>query len=189
MEERILHLLQESIDVKSRSIGGQIDRLVTGTEMLVTCFASGHKILLFGNGPGAAQARQLAAGFVNQFQLERPPLAAIALTTDIVAPAGTGNDGRPEAIFARQIRALGKKDDIAWGISADGDAPDIVAALEAAREMGLSTIAMTGQDGRMADVADLVFSVDSASSARIQETHLTIGHFLCELVDHYLFGD
>ena len=187
MEEIIRKLLKESIDVKHRSIGSQVDRLIKGTEMLTTCLASGHKILIFGNGGSAADAQHLAAEFVNRFQIERPPLAAIALTTDTSILTSIGNDYHFDKIFSKQVRALGKKDDIAWGISTSGNSGNVVAAIAAAREMGLFTIGMTGRGGKLAELADLVFTVDSTTTARIQETHITMGHMLCELVDHYLF--
>jgi D-sedoheptulose 7-phosphate isomerase len=188
MQEIIEAILEDSIAVKRRSIETNLDTIVRTADLLTTCIASGHKILIFGNGGSAADAQHLAAEFVNRFVLERPPLAAMALTTDTSILTSISNDYSFEDVFAKQLTALGKKDDVAWGISTSGNSKNVVKALVTARQYGLATFGMTGRGGRLADCADLVFRVDSDSTARIQETHITVGHILCELVDRALCG-
>jgi len=188
MKERVLAILEDSLRVKEACIRGNADLIVEGAFVLARCLASGHKILLFGNGGSAADCQHIAAEFVNRFTRDRAPLPALALTTDTSVLTSIGNDDRFENIFARQVLALGASDDLAWGISTSGKSPNVVAAMKAARSAGLVTLAMTGRDGGpMAPLADVLFAVDSAVTARIQETHITMAHILCDLVEDLLF--
>ena len=143
--------------------------------------------MLFGNGGSAADAQHLAAEFVNRFQIERPPLAAIALTTDTSILTSIANDYRFDDIFSKQIKALGKKGDIAWGLSTSGNSPNVVKAVQSARKLGMTTIGMTGRGGELAECADLVLAVASDTTARVQESHITLGHILCELLERKLY--
>jgi len=144
--------------------------------------------MLFGNGGSAADAQHIAAEFVNRFIIERPPLPAIALTTDTSVITSIGNDYDFSEIFAKQIRALGQQGDVAWGISTSGNSPNVQKGIETAKKMGLITLAFTGKDGgAIAKMVDLSLNVVSDSTARIQETHITAGHVICELVDIKLF--
>ena len=187
MKKIILKNLEESIEVKDRFIKNNIDLISKCAEMIATCLASGHKILIFGNGGSAADAQHITAEFVNRFEIERLPLAAIALTTDTSIITSIGNDYHFDEIFSKQIKALGKKDDIAWGISTSGNSKNVIQAINAAKDIGISTIGLTGRGGKLAESADLVFSVESDVTARIQEAHITLGHILCDLVDRILF--
>ena len=187
MREIILNILETGIETKRRSVENNVDNIIKAVDMLVCCITSGNKILIFGNGGSAADAQHLAAEFVNRFQIERPPLAAIALTTDTSVLTSIGNDYHFDEIFSKQIQALGKKGDVAWGFSTSGNSPNVLRAVEAAREVGLRTIGMTGRSGNLAAAADLVFCVDSDTTARIQETHITLGHILCDLTDRKLY--
>ncbi len=187
MKKIILKNLEESIEVKDRFIKNNIDLISKGAEMIATCLASGHKILIFGNGGSAADAQHITAEFVNRFNIERSPLAAIALTTDTSIITSIGNDYHFDEIFSKQIKALGKKNDIAWGISTSGNSKNVIQAINAAKDIGISTIGLTGRGGKLAESADLVFSVESDVTARIQEAHITLGHILCDLVDRILF--
>jgi D-sedoheptulose 7-phosphate isomerase len=180
-------ILEESIRVKREAILHNMERIQKGAATLAACVSAGHKILIFGNGGSAADSQHIAAEFVNRSRIERPPLAALALTTDSSILTSIGNDYRFEDVFAKQVIALGRPGDVAWGISTSGNSPNVVAAIADARRTGLSTIGMTGRGGKLATGADLVFTVDSDVTARIQETHITIGHILCELVDRILF--
>ena len=189
MKETVLTILKESIDVKSNSIKANMDLIIKGADMLAGCITSGHKILIFGNGGSAADAQHIAAEFVNRFIIERPPLAAIALTTDTSIITSIGNDYHFDEIFSKQINALGRKDDIAIGISTSGNSKNVIEAINAAKEIGIFTIGMTGSGGKLASCADLVLSVESDVTARIQETHITMGHILCDLVDRILFPE
>ena len=187
MESIILDSLRESIAVKEKTIRTSTDLIIRGARMLAECMASGHKVLIFGNGGSAADAQHIAAEFVNRFKIERSPLAAIALTTDTSILTSIGNDYDFDLVFSKQIRALGKKHDIAWGISTSGNSKNVVTAIEAAKSLELITIGMTGSGGLLADCADLVYTVPSEITAHIQETHITIAHMLCDLVDRILF--
>jgi D-sedoheptulose 7-phosphate isomerase len=187
MNDMIKAILEDSLATKKQAVTDQMERLIQAADMLATCVASGHKILLFGNGGSAADAQHLAAEFVNRFQIERPPLAALALTTDTSIITSIGNDYAFDLIFAKQIQALGRRDDVAWGISTSGNSPNVVAGLQKARELGLHCLGMTGKGGTLEEVSDLLLAVPSATTARIQETHILMGHILCQLVDTILF--
>ena len=188
MKEEILQAFKESAEVKTRFIRGQADILLQVVKVLVAAFKGGHKVLLFGNGGSAADAQHLAAEFVNRFLIERPPLPAIALTTDTSILTSIGNDYGYADTFAKQVKALGKTGDVAIGISTTGTAANVVKALKTAKDLGLKTVAMTGGNGGdLVKLADFALVVDSSSTPRIQETHITIGHVLCEMVDRMLF--
>ncbi len=180
-------ILAESLQVKREAVAKQRETLLAAADMLVTAIVSGHKILLFGNGGSAADAQHLAAEFVNRFQIDRRPLPAIALTTDSSIITSIGNDTSFTQIFARQVAALGQPDDVAWGLSTSGESANVLAALDTARTAGLHSLCMSGAGGRMGDHADLRLTVASANTARIQETHITMGHILCQLVEFKLF--
>jgi len=183
----ISEILEESLRVKRVSIQANAERIRLSAEVLAACLGAGHKILIFGNGGSAADAQHLAAEFVNRFRIERPPLAALALTTDTSVLTSIGNDYHFDEVFEKQVRALGVKGDVAWGISTSGNSPNVVNAVRSARARGLKTIGMTGEGGQLAECADLVLTVESPVTARVQETHITMGHLLCELVDRILF--
>jgi D-sedoheptulose 7-phosphate isomerase len=174
---------------KRDCIENNIDPIIRAVEMLATCLIRGNKVLIFGNGGSAADAQHLAAEFVNRFQIERPPLAAVALTTDSSILTSIGNDYRFDDIFSKQVEALGRPGDIAWGISTSGNSANVIQAIKAAQKLGLKTIGMTGRAGELAGCVDLVFAVASDNTARIQETHITVGHILCDLVDRKLYPD
>jgi D-sedoheptulose 7-phosphate isomerase len=189
MKNIILNTLKESIDVKDRFMKENIDLIQTVADILASCITSGHKILIFGNGGSAADAQHIAAEFVNRFQIERPPLAALALTTDTSIITSIGNDYHFDDIFLKQILAIGRKDDIAIGISTSGNSKNVIKAVRAARDIGIITIGLTGRGGELAKCADHVFSVKSDITARVQEAHAILGHILCDLVDRILFPD
>ncbi len=187
MEKFVLKILDESIKVKEKAINDNLELIIKIAELMAFCIKSGGKILIFGNGGSAADAQHIAAEFVNRFQIERPPLAAIALTTDTSIITSIGNDYHFDEIFSKQVAALGKSGDIAWGISTSGNSKNVVKAMEIAKEKGLITIGMAGKGGILTEISDFTFKVDSNTTARIQETHITIAHIICELVDRILF--
>ena len=160
-------------------------------DLIAGALRGGRKLLLFGNGGSAADAQHIAAEFVGRFLRERRPLPAIALTTDTSALTAIGNDYGFDDVFARQVRALGVRGDVALAISTSGRSPNVLRAVEAARDGGLKVVALTGGDGgALAAAADVSLRVSASTlSARIQETHILIGHVICELVDQRLFGD
>ena len=189
MKNVILNILEAGITAKRSCVESNVDNLIKAAGMLTACMAAGGKVLIFGNGGSAADAQHLAAEFINRFQIERPPLAAIALTTDTSVLTSIGNDYHFDDIFSKQIKALGKKGDIAWGLSTSGNSPNVVKAVKTAQKIGISTIGMTGRGGELAKCADLVFAVVSDTTARIQETHITLGHILCELLERKLYPE
>ena len=188
MEDHIIKIFKESIRVKEAFVNENLSKLVNVVEAVTSALKAGSKILIFGNGGSAADAQHIAAEFVNRFVIERPPLPAIALTTDTSVITSIGNDYDFSEIFSKQIRAIGLPGDIAWGISTSGNSANVLKGLEVAKKMGLVTIAFTGKDGgNIAKIADLSINVSSSVTARIQEVHITAGHAICELVDIKLF--
>lgn len=189
MEELIVRAFEESADVKLSFVKKNLKTIISVVELIVEAFHEGNKVMLFGNGGSAADAQHIAAEFVNRFMIERPPLPAMALTTDTSVITSIGNDYKFDDIFLKQIKALGKEGDIAWGISTSGNSPNVLKALKEAKKMGLKTIGMTGKDGgKMAKMVDYLLNVESESTPRIQETHITLSHVICELVDIKLFN-
>lgn len=187
---RFREAVAESVELKNRLVAEQGEAVAAAAKMLAIVFQSGGTVFIFGNGGSAADAQHLAAEFVNRFQVERPPLAALALTTDTSILTAVANDYDFQEVFARQLRALGRKGDLALGISTSGNSPNVVAGLKAAREQGLQTLALSGGDGGpVAAQADLALIVPSKNTPRIQEVHITIGHVLCDLVDYLLFPE
>jgi D-sedoheptulose 7-phosphate isomerase len=170
-----------------RALREDFARLV---EVCARAFAAGNKLMIFGNGGSAADAQHIAAEFVNRFMLERPPLPAIALTTDTSAITSIGNDYGFVEIFAKQVKALGREGDVAFAISTSGSSSNVLRAVEACRRKKIHVVGLVGGDGgKMAGKCDHLLSVSSTrSTARIQETHILVGHVLCEMVDVKLFG-
>lgn len=191
MKEGIIKVFEDSAKVKQRFAKENADLIVEVVELIAQCFTRGNKVLLFGNGGSASDASHIAGEFVNRFLLERPPLPAIALNTDVAVITSISNDYDFSEIFVKQLKALGQKGDVAIGISTSGSSPNVVKAILAAREMGVRTVVLTGnknKGGKLAEIAEFAFVVPSSDTPRIQETHITLGHAICQLVDEYLFG-
>jgi D-sedoheptulose 7-phosphate isomerase len=156
---------------------------------LASVLGQGNKILLFGNGGSAADAQHIAAEFVNRYIMDRPPLPAIALTTDSSVLTAISNDFGYEEIFEKQIKALGNKGDAAVGISTSGSSPNVLRGLKVAGQRGLIPIGIGGPtESPMKEVCRYYVPVEGAATPRIQEVHITIGHAIVEVVDHILFG-
>jgi D-sedoheptulose 7-phosphate isomerase len=188
MEKIILKRFKESSEVKTRFLKENLPNLLEVIKLVSHAFEGGNKLFFFGNGGSAADAQHMAAEFVNRFIMNRPPLPAIALTTDTSILTSVSNDFAFSEIFAKQLRALGKERDVAIGITTTGNSPNIIKAFEVAKEMGMKTVAFTGNDGgAVGKMADFPLIVPSSSTPRIQEAHILIGHILCEMVEHSLF--
>jgi D-sedoheptulose 7-phosphate isomerase len=188
MQDHVIKIFKESSRVKEAFINENLSKLINIIDVLTAALKLGNKILLFGNGGSAADAQHIAAEFINRFLIERPPLPAIALTTDTSVITSIGNDYDFSEIFSKQIRAIGQPGDVAWGISTSGNSANVMKGLEMAKKMGLVTVAFTGKDGgNIAKIVDFSVNVSSSNTARIQETHITAGHAICELVDMKLF--
>lgn len=189
MKAAITQAFDESIRVKQAFLRDNLATLMGVIEAVSECFRRGHKLMIFGNGGSAADAQHIAAEFTNRFLIERPPLPAIALTTDTSALTAIANDYDYSQIFAKQVRALGKPGDIALAISTSGNSANVIAAIDACREQKISTIGLTGgSGGKMAGKVDYLLLVsEGKNSPRIQETHILVGHVICEIVDQILF--
>lgn len=166
--------------------------IANAAQAMVTCLLDDHKILACGNGGSAADAQHFAAELVNRFEIERPGLAGIALTTDSSILTSIGNDYDFNLIFSKQVRALGLAGDILLAISTSGNSTNVIEAIHAAHERGMRVIAMTGRDGgKMGMVLnenDFHLCVPAQNTARIQEVHLLTLHCLCDIIDHILLG-
>jgi D-sedoheptulose 7-phosphate isomerase len=189
-EAAIRELFRESARVKEVFLVEQAAALARAVDVVAPALDQGHRLLLFGNGGSAADAQHIAAELVGRFLDERRPLPAIALTTDTSALTSIANDYGYDEVFARQVRALGRAGDVAIAISTSGKSPNVLRAVEAARSLGMRTIGLTGGDGgALAGLVEVSLRVSASSlSCRIQETHILIGHVLCELVERRLFG-
>ena len=188
MENIILKRFKESSEVKTRFLKENLPILLDVIKLVSQTFEAGNKLFFFGNGGSAADAQHLAAEFVNRYVMDRPPLPAIALTTDTSILTSVSNDFAFNEIFAKQLRALGKEGDVAIGITTSGSSPNVIKAFEVAKEMGMKTVGLTGNDGGIiVKMADFTLVVPSTSTPRIQEAHILIGHILCEMVEHSLF--
>src|SRR6185436_11631130 len=188
MIERIQQIALESLEAKRAFFDSRAGLVARAAEMLIAAVRAGGKVLIFGNGGSAADAQHIAAELVNRLNYDRPPIAAIALTTDTSILTSVGNDSEFEELFERQLRALGRKGDVALAISTSGNSPNVLRAVMAARELQISTIGLAGRGGgKLSGAVDLALVVESESTQRVQETHITIGHILCELVEDALF--
>lgn len=183
----IQSMVADSIRIKTAFFSENADRIAEVAEVMAHGFKAGHKVLIFGNGGSAADAQHIAAEFVGRFIVERGPLPAMSLSTDTSMLTAIGNDYGFENVFARQVSAHGQAGDTAIGISTSGNSPNVLLGLETARKKGLYTVGLTGESGgKMADVAEVLFKVPSSYTPRIQETHIMIGHIICELIDSLL---
>jgi len=176
--------LREGADLRLKVAGNCGRQIVEAALLISDCLSARGKLLLFGNGGSAADAQHLAAEFVGRFIIERPGLAAIALTTDSSILTAMANDYGFERVFARQIEALGRPGDVAIGISTSDNSANVLAAMKQAANQGLKTIGLCGKDGvLLAGASDVSVTVPAANTARIQECHIAIGHIWCELVE------
>ncbi len=189
MKEKIVKSFEESIQVKEKFIDEKnIDRIIEVAKVIAKAFNDGKKILLFGNGGSATDASHIAAEFINRFKRERPGLPAIALNTDMSVITSIANDYDFSEIFSRQIKALAEDGDIIVAISTSGSSPNILKAMDVSKRKKLTTVAFTGSKGdKFASKATYAFIVPSDSTPRIQETHIVIGHVICQMVEEILF--
>jgi len=189
MIERIRQIARESIECKTTFFEAHAEAVARAADLIINSVKAGGKVLIFGNGGSAADAQHIAAELVNRLNYDRPPIAAIALTTDTSILTSVANDSSFDDLFERQLRALGQRGDVALAISTSGNSPNVLRAVDAARELGIKTVALAGRNGgKLASAVDVALVVDARSTQRIQETHITIGHILCELVEEALFG-
>lgn len=188
MDERIEKALEDSVRVKQAFVRKNAERLIQLADQVTRAFTSDRKLLLCGNGGSAADAQHIAAEFVNRFMLERPPLPAVALTTDTSVLTSIGNDYSFDEVFSKQIKAIGMEGDVLLGISTSGNSKNVIEAVKAAREQGIYTAGLLGGDGGgLRTEVELSLIAESRVTARVQEAHIFAGHLLCQLVDDMLF--
>jgi len=188
IDDIIKRIFRESSQLKEAFLRDNLEKIIRAVDVITEALKKGNKILLFGNGGSAADCQHIAGEFVNRFLIERPPLPAIALTTDTSVLTSIGNDYDFSEIFSKQIRALGQEGDIAWGFSTSGGSVNVIKAMETAKKMGLVTIGFTGRDGgAVGMVSDCHLNVPSNVTPRVQEVHIVVSHTICELVDWRLF--
>ena len=188
--ELILQHIQESIDTKTRlmedvRLVAEIDKVA---QLIVEAYRNGHKTLWAGNGGSAADAQHMAGELVNKFTFDRPGLAALSLSTDTSIITAVGNDYGFDRLFARQVEAQGCAGDVFIGISTSGKSPNLVNALAACKEKGITSVAIVGANPCPMDGYDYVIHVPSTVTPRIQECQTLIGHILCYIVEQELFG-
>ena len=189
MKDKIRRAFEESIQVKEKFLDQKnIDRIYEVSKVIAAAFNDGKKLILFGNGGSSTDASHIAAEFINRFKRERPGLPAIALNTDMAVITSIANDYDFSEIFAKQLKAIAEEGDVVIAISTSGSSPNILKAMDVAKKKRLVTVAFTGLKGeKFASKAQYAFTVPSDSTQRIQETHITLGHVVCQIVEEILF--
>jgi len=192
IRDQVIQLFDASIETKHAAKEILADPIAAAVERMTAAFKAGNKILSCGNGGSAADAQHFSAELVCRFERERPGLPAVALTTDTSALTAISNDYHYDEVFAKQVKALGQTGDILLAISTSGNSANVVRAIEAAHEKGLTVVALTGRDGgniaTLLQDNDVEIRVPSNSTARVQEVHLLTIHCLCHQIDEVLFG-
>ena len=190
---RIKQHCTDSIQTKIDAADYLPDAIVKAADIMIKCLANGHKILACGNGGSAGDAQHFSAELLNRYEMERPSLPAIAISTDTSTITSIANDYTYDDIFAKQIRALGNKGDVLLAISTSGNSVNVVNAIKDAHNRGMHVVAMTGKDGGamapLLENSDAEIRITAKKTARIQETHLLVIHCLCDAIDQALFGD
>jgi D-sedoheptulose 7-phosphate isomerase len=182
---QVVRVLREAAAAHER-MAANVESVVAVAEAVARSLQAGGSVLVFGNGGSAADAQHFAAELVGRYEHKRTAWPAIALTTDTSALTAIGNDYGFDRVFARQLEALGRKGDVAIGISTSGNSPNVLRALETGNERGLITVALTGRGGEAGKTARLHVRVDEERTARVQEVHATLLHAICELVEQRL---
>lgn len=187
---RVKHNFNASIQTKINNIEGLTPVIVDAAQLLMQAMLRGNKIMCCGNGGSAADAQHFSSEMLNRFEMERPGLPAIALTTDTSTITSVANDYAYEEIFTRQIKALAHQGDVLLAISTSGNSKNIVHAVKAAHDRGVQVVAMSGRDGgavaKQLQPGDVEIRVDAESTARIQEVHILVIHCLCDIIDNQI---
>ena len=192
LEERIASHFRDSANLKLAALGALQAPIAQAVELMAAALKAGGKILSCGNGGSAGDAQHFSAELLNRFEMERPPLAAVALSTDTSTLTSIANDYSYEQVFEKQVRALGRRGDVLLAISTSGNSPNVLAAVKAARELGMGVVALTGRNGgrtpALLGPGDAHVCVPHDRTARIQEVHLLALHCLCDGIDFRLYG-
>ena len=191
LEGIIRQRVYDSIRVKKRLLQGDLIKVVAQVGgVLVEAYRGGNKVILFGNGGSAADAQHIAAELIGRYYLNRAALPAIALTTNSSSLTAVANDYSFDLIFARQLEAMAAHGDVAVGISTSGNSENVVQALRSAKEKGVVTVGLTGEEGgEVKSIVDYCICVPCKETPRIQECHILLGHILCEIIERSIFGD
>ncbi len=191
MNTTIKNIIQHSIDVKSKVLEDEVLISTIGeiVSLIVTAFRNGNKVLFCGNGGSAADAQHLAAEFSGRFYTDREALPAEALHTNTSYLTAVANDYSYDVVYSRLIKGIGKKGDVLIGLSTSGNSTNIIKAFETAKEKGMTTIGFTGSTGGlMKNCSDFLINVPSNDTPRIQESHILLGHIVCQLVEENYFN-
>jgi D-sedoheptulose 7-phosphate isomerase len=191
MKNTISNIIQASIDVKQSLLADEvlINTIANAVELITTAFKNGNKVLFCGNGGSAADAQHLAAEFSGRFYTDRHALPAEALHVNTSYLTAVANDYSFDVVYSRMISGIGNKGDVLIGLSTSGNSGNIINAINAAKEKGMTTIGFTGATGgKMKDVCELLLNVPSTDTPRIQESHILVGHIICELVEKAYFN-
>ncbi len=192
MEDRVRHLFGVSIESKIAAADTLSDLIAKVASRLVSCLLKDGRIFLCGNGGSAANCLHFTSAMLNHFEVERPPLPVIALTTDLGVLTAVSNDGHHDQMFARQIQAIGQEGDVLLALTTSGNSNNVLQAVHAAHDRGMDTILLNGRDGGVLQnhlgPEDIELRVPGDTSAQISEMHLFILHCFCDLIDQSLFG-
>ncbi|MCX8112758.1 MAG: D-sedoheptulose 7-phosphate isomerase [Bacteroidia bacterium] len=191
MQERIRHSIEEAISLRRAMVESldQLDLIERITRAVIQTLRGGGRVFFCGNGGSAADAQHLAAELTGRYYKDRPPLPAEALHVNTSFLTAVANDYGYEETYARLLRGWGRAGDLLWAMSTSGNSPNILKALDTARELGMTTVGLTGATGgQMIGRCDYLLRVPSTDTPRIQEMHMLVGHIVCELVERELFG-
>jgi len=191
MKNYIIKQIADSAATKQAILDNEtlLDAIVTVAQECVAVYRKGKKTMLAGNGGSAADAQHIAAELVGRYGFDRPSIPSLALTTDSSNLTAIGNDYGYDKVFSRQLEGMAQEGDLFIGISTSGNSQNIINAFESAKERGVITVALVGRDGgKMAQMADFALIIPSNATPRIQESHILIGHILCDIIEKELFG-
>jgi D-sedoheptulose 7-phosphate isomerase len=192
MQQKIKNILQASIEVKHKILSDEalLGRIQEVTSLITTAFRNGNKVLFCGNGGSAADAQHLAAEFSGRFYTDRNPLPSEALHCNTSYMTAVANDYSFDVVYSRMVKGMGRPGDVLVGLTTSGNSVNIIKAVEQARELGMISVCLTGETGgKLKDMCDHLLNVPSKDTPRIQESHITIGHIICELVEADLFNE
>ncbi|MBV5349237.1 D-sedoheptulose 7-phosphate isomerase [bacterium] len=191
MKNYIIKQIADSAATKQAILENEalLDMIVTVAQECVAVYRKGKKTMLAGNGGSAADAQHIAAELVGRYGFDRPSIPSLALTTDTSNLTAIGNDYGYDKVFSRQLEGMGQEGDLFIGISTSGNSQNIINTFESAKERGIATVALVGRDGgKMGQMADFSIIIPSNATPRIQESHILIGHILCDIIEKELFG-
>ncbi|APT76070.1 phosphoheptose isomerase [Marinitoga sp. 1137] len=192
MENLIKERIKQSVEIKNKILENEklLKKIESASKIIIDAIKKGNKVIFCGNGGSAADAQHLAAELMGKFYLNRKPMPAISLTVNTSVLTAIGNDFGYDEVFVRQLEGIAKNGDIIVGISTSGNSKNIIKAFKYAKENNIKIIAFTGETGgKIKEYADILINIPSNDTPRIQESHITIGHIICEIVEKEIFGE